>query len=422
MAENITTAALSDAMKIVWAPKQKKQFNDSSFLYTKVRKNANGSWKLGGRSFEGSVKKRAGASWRTMGETDQLPAADSPSYDLFSLTTKTAASVYRITRQAQLATKGNERAWVDGQMDASSFCVSQFALRLAQMFYRSGTGAVARVNGTPTSTTFVVDDNMASGSGNTFGIQFLEEGMRISASANLTGNEAESSFDGRITDINPDTLTVTFDGPVGSLANDDYIFIGDKIRTSKNFDWMGLLGIIDDGTIVDTLQGIQRSAAGNRFWKSLRYASVASADLENAWQTASDDIYKKALGKIDAILTTFGVRKRYINDLKGDRRFIQAAESGEYKGGFSAGKWMDGNNRTLELWVDRDCPKGTSFLVNWDSLYLAWLQEPEWWDAGGGVLQRVDNTLGLEATYYAMGNFGTDQPNTNAVLLGITED
>lgn len=420
MAENITTTALNDAMKIVWAPGQKKQFNDTGFLWTKIKKTS--SWRLGGRQFEGSVKKRGGGSFRTMLEGEQLPRPDSPAYDLFHVVNKTAASRYRITVEAMKASKGNERAWVDGQMDAANFTVSQTALRMSQMMYRTGTGAVARVNGVPTATTFIVDDSMTSGSGNTFGVQYLEEGMQISASANTTGNLAERTFDGRITNIDPDTFTITFDGPVGDLTDNDYIFIGEPSRTSKNRDWMGLLGIIDDGTIIANLQDIDRTAAGGRFWKSNRYASVGSADLENAWQTASDDIYRKGLGHVDAIITTFGARKRYGNDLKGDRRFVAGAESGEYSGGFKSLKWMDGNNKELELWVDKDCPKGVAFLVSWDSLHLAWLQEPEWWDAGGGVLQRVDNTLALEATYYAMGNLGTDQPNTNAVLLGITED
>jgi hypothetical protein len=427
VAETITTTSLNDAMKIVWAPRQRKQFNDTHFLYQKLR-GAVGRWTLGGRAFEGSVKKRGSGSWRTLQEQEQLPRAGSPAYDLYQMSTKIAASTYRISEQSMKASKGNEKAWVDGRMDAADSTVSQFAQRLSQMFYRDGTGKVARVdtgniaitdNGNGTWT-IGLDANMSSGSGNTFGLDFLQEEMHISASADTTGTLAERTFDGRIISIDTDNIRLTLDGQIGDLANNDYIYIGDKARTSKNRDWMGLLGIVDNGTIVDTLQNISR--ASNNFWKASRYANVGAADLENQFQTASDDITKKGLGKIDAIITTFGVRKRMANDMKGDRRFIAAAESGDYKGGFSSVKWMDGNNRAVEIWVDKDCPAGTAFLLNWDALHLAWLQEPTWWDAGGGVLQRVDDTLTLQAVYYAMGNLGTDQPNTLAVCLGITED
>lgn len=428
MAETIDITALNNALKVVAAPKQRKQFNSSSWIHEKMKKMA-GKMQLGGRTFEISLKHRGGGSWRTLDEMEQLPPAGSPGYRLATVPTKTAASVFRISLQAWRASKGQEKAWVDGKMDAMDDLVEQFALRCGQMYFRGGTGAVARVNGAPTATatggSFVVDASMAAGSGQTFGQQYLQTEMYISASANLAGKEAEKTLsNARITDLNETTLRVTFDGAtMGDLADNDYIFIGERTRTSKNRDFNGFLNMIDDGTFAANFLNIDRTAAGNQFWQANRLASVAGADLENIFQIESDTIERRNQGKISDIVTTYGVRRRFANQLKNDRRFVQAAQDGNYKGGFQSASWMDGNNKTVNIWVDKDCPAQTAFLLDWDTIALATLGgEADWLDQGEGILKWVDNTLGYQGIFFLMGNTVCTAPNRNAVLLDITEN
>lgn len=428
MAEVIDVTALNNALKVYGAPKQRKQFNDSTWIHSRMKKMA-GKMQLGGRTFEISLKHRGGGSWRTLDEMEQLPNAGSPGYRLATVPTCTAASVFRISLQAWRASKGNERAWVDGKIDAMDDLVTQFALRTGQMYFRAGNGAVARVNGAPTATAtggrFIVDASMSAGSGNTMGLQYLQPEMYISASANTTGKIAEKTMtDARITDLNETLLQVTFDGAgMGSLADNDFIFIGEKQRTSKNRDMNGFLNMIDDGTIAANFLNIDRTAPGNQFWQANRIASVGGADLENVFQIESDTIERRNLGKITDIVTTYGVRRRFANQLKNDRRFVTAAQDGNYKGGFQSAQWMDGNNKAVNIWVDKDCPANTAFLLDWDTIALATLGgDADWLDQGEGILKWVDNTLGYQGIFFLMGNTVCTAPNRNAVLLGITED
>lgn len=425
MAETITVSSLNNALKVYAHGAQKRQFNNYSMLHSRLKSVA-GKAKLGGRTFEISHKHRGGGSWRTLEEMEPLPHPGSPGYTLSTVPTKTWASVVRLSLQGWLASKGQERAWVDGKIDAFNDAVEQGAQRCGQMWFRDGTGAIARVNGnpvvTPTGGTFVVDASMSAGSNDTFGNQYAVPEMRLSASANLTGLQAERTFDARLVDTNDTTLTWTVDGQMGDLADGDYIFIGSKQRTSKNRDYMGLLGIVDDGTKLATLQGIDRTAAGFSWWQANRLANLGAADLENVWQYMSDEIDRRNRGKISDIITTYGVRRRFVQDLKTDRRFNTSPDTGDYKGGFSSVKWMDGNNRTVDVWVDKDCPNQAAFLLDWSTFAIASLSgDPQWLDQGEGILKWVNDTLGYQAVYFQMGNLITYAPNRNAICLGITE-
>ena len=427
MADRYTIAAVNNALKVVALPRIQKQFNNTSFLLNKMKRGVP-KLTLGGRSIDLSLKVGGSASFRTLDEMEVLPGAKTARYKLASIPTKTAAAQFSISKQAMLAAKGQEKAWIDVQSEAMSDTTEQFGQRLSQMFFRDGTGAVARVDTTPgaiTATTFYVAGDQETGGDRTFGSKYVIEDMDVSFSANLTGKSAERNASARITIID-DTVAasplLTIDPSTGDIADDDYVFIGSKTATSKNRDFMGLFGICDDGTNLATLQGIDRTAAGNSFWKGNLYSSLAAADLENRLRIAADDIQRRNMGKPGVILTSYGVYRRFSNQLTPGRRFVAAAESQEYKTGISELGWAYGPSKNIPIEVDKDCPAGCMFLLDMSTLVLGTMGEPTWLDDDGDVLKWDPGLLAYVGVYYAFGELICYAPNRNALLEGITED
>jgi hypothetical protein len=358
---------------------------------------------------------------------ESLPRPKTAGYKKATIPTKCAAAQFSLSKMAMLASKGREAAWIDVHSEALSDTSEQFAQRTSQMLFRDGTGAVARVNDaslSATDTTFVVDDDQATGAGGTFGFHYLQEDMDISASADLTGKKAERNFSARITAMTDSTLTITVDPFIGDLTDNDYLFIGDKTGTSKNRDFMGLRGIVDDGTLLATLQGIDRTAVGNGFFKGNYFGSIAGQDLENKLRRANDDAVKRNQANPSTLLTGFGVFRRFSNQIISGRRFVAAAESRDYKTGVESIGWAYGPNKNIPIEVDKDCPVGQMYLLDMSSFRLGTMggKDPSWLDDDGDVLKWDSGLLGYVAVYYLFGEFFCVAPNKNSLLDGITED
>lgn len=427
MADRYTIASVNNALKVVALPRQQKQFNNTSFLLNKLKRGVP-KLTLGGRTIEMNLKVGGSASFRTMDEMEVLPGAKTARYKNATIPTKTAAAQFSISKQAMLAAKGQEKSWIDVQSEAMSDIVEQFAQRLSQMFFRDGTGAVAMVDSGPgavTATQFYIADDQSSTAGGTFGSKYLIEDMDISASANLSGKTCERVFSGRITvidDTTPTAIRLTVDPSTGDIADNDYIFIGTKTATSKNRDFMGLMGIVDSGSRLATLQGIDRTGTGNAFWKGNVYPTLTTADLENKCRIAADDITRRNMGKPGTILTSFGVYRKFSNQIIPGRRFTAAAESQEYKAGIKELSWSYGPGKDIPIEVDKDCPKGCLFLLDMSTFVLGTMGEPTWLDDDGDILKWDPGLLGYVGVYYAFGELICYAPNRNALLSGITED
>lgn len=427
MADRATVGAISNALKTVAVPRQETQYNNAGFTLKKIKRSSE-TISLNGRQIELSLKTAGTPSWRTMDEMESLPQAGTPAYKLALLPVKTAAGQFQISKLAMEAAKGKMAAWIETQSELMSDMVEQFAQRMNQMLFRNGSGAVAKVKGTPPSTTTInLYDDQESGGDGLYGLKYLQEGMQLSASANLTSGDkaAELFFNGRITIMDDTNIRLTVDPAfvVANLPTLSYLFIGTQNGTSKNRDFMGLTGICDNGTGLATLQNIDRTASGNSFWKGNRYDSVGITDLENKFKVAADDISRRVQGKIDAIVTSYGVYRRFTNSIIPGRRFVAAAESQNYKTGVSELTWAASPNRQIPVEVDKDCPKQTAFLLDTSTIRLGTLGGgPQWLDDEGSILKWDQGLLGYTAVYYQFGEFLTTKPAANAILLGITED
>ena len=204
---------------------------------------------------------------------------------------------------------------------------------------------------------------------------------------------------------------ITIDQCPTSAAQNDYIFPGDANATS-GFDGgtlgktlMGLLGIVDDGTVLSTFQGLARATYSQ--WNSVSldtstggYGQVLSDEV---LMQLDQDVYQIGNGRPDTIICSRSAWRSYWKSLKGDRMLpFQPGQKADYRGGGSRME-VDLGDRLLEFRVSRKVPPQVAFLVEKASL-KRWHNAGFFWDdTTGSIWNRVTDSTGRKDAYYAVG-------------------
>lgn len=431
LGEVLNLTSFSDAMKVRGLfEKQFDQFRTTSFLLDNFRRRA-GKVKLGGRTMEIPLKTRDMASGNFIDEMEFIAEADMPGYEIATVGIKTFTSRFQISHQAHLSSKVDRAAWVGAQMAAMSSTVEASGQILSRALEGYGTAALARVMSFVAGPPIVITlhPDMTAASARTHGKKYIERGMRLSASATLTGKLAEKTFDARViakggTEAAP---TITVDGVLGDLFGDavtgDFLFLGSKERTSKNRAPMGVMGYIDDGTLVPVVLGIDRTAAGNDYWRGEVNISVGGADIENEIQSQVDAVDVSVGGRTDLIRMAMGVWRRFAADLRGDRRFVTAAETGKYRGGTKFLMYSGAEGSDIPITRDRDVPTGVMEGFDFRTWYLGTLMEAQWFkhETEAGIFRWVEDQLAWQAIYAWMGELICVKPAANWISYDLNE-
>lgn len=175
-------------------------------------------------------------------------------------------------------------------------------------------------------------------------------------------------------------------------------------------DMMGIKATIDDSTVLDTFQGIQRST--NTWWKAQRLGN--SGTLRPLTLGLIQNILtlcEKADGKISLILTSFDLRDTYAALLVADKRFVNTLE-------------LDGGWKALEyngipIVADVDAEANRMYFMDESTHKIYRMSDFEWMDRDGAILSRVSNKDSYEATLYAYMNLGVDNCRKNGVLVDV---
>lgn len=130
-------------------------------------------------------------------------------------------------------------------------------------------------------------------------------------------------------------------------------------------------------------------------------------------QQGFDLVERNGRAKPSIGITNYGVRRRYIDLLVPDRRFI-----GQYTykldGGWSA---IDFNG--IPIVVDQDCPEGSLFFLSEPNLKLYTMSDFHWLDKDGAILKYVDRRDAWEAVLAYYAELGTDRRNAHCAIGDI---
>ncbi|KKL56813.1 hypothetical protein LCGC14_2241670, partial [marine sediment metagenome] len=259
------------------------------------------------------------------------------------------------------------------------------------------------------------------------------EGERIifaadAAAATIRDAAGPSGASYRITDVNPDALTLELDAePTANVLDSDYIFPGDVSghsgqQAGVDRELMGLLGMIDEGTILASFQGLTR--ADFRPWRSqLIDGSAAPYNgqvTEDLLTVADDQVRVRATGVINVIVMSLNGARSFWKNLKSDKRLLDPRS---FTGGKGALSMIFGTDRSIELKTVRKMPSSLIFGLQTDTLKMWRNTGWEWDDLTGAIWNRVTDATGRKDDFYAVGHLvlqtGCIAPHKNFKITGM---
>jgi len=246
-------------------------------------------------------------------------------------------------------------------------------------------------------------------------LQYLRVGMYVDIVNQST--DAVLATRVQITAITAATRVVTYSGTdVTAVPGTHVLAVEGNWKQEIN----GLRNIIrSDLSQNYALHSIDSSVAGNEYWKAKQADGGNSTFDEDAGQLMLDQIGAEGW-ETEMLLTTRGIRRRYVNTLKAQKRWNDA-NAGTMHGGF---KYIDYNG--FPLLFDDDCPKQYMFLIRPDD-YL-WVQlngnDFRWMNRDGAILRKVENpdTDAYKATLYKYCDLGCFRRKTQGCIYNLADD
>jgi hypothetical protein len=252
-------------------------------------------------------------------------------------------------------------------------------------------------------------------------VQYLRVGMYIDVID--TDGVTVNATNRKITAINQSTLVVTYDGAdaSGTTAAGDYIVL----TGNNDKELTGLKAILDPAGGGDsTLHNVDGSAAGNEYWKAKVYDGGSAAFDEDQGQQLLDAIGAEGY-ETEVIVTTRGIRRRYVNQLKAAKRFNDT-QSVVLHGGFKAVMFNE-----QPMLFDDQCPKGYMWFLRPSDFGWMWLGANDFrWLRRDGKILRMTTGVGSNgedkdnwrATLYRFHDLACFRRKTQGVIHTLADD
>lgn len=252
-------------------------------------------------------------------------------------------------------------------------------------------------------------------------VQYLRVGMEVDIVKESNGSVLASGY--KITKITAATRKVEYSGTAVLTTNEYVITRHESFENEIN----GLGNIIRNvsgptGFTATTLHGVNPST--NVWWNSQVVTAAGNPFSEDQGQQVVDKVGAGGQAEVELILTTRGVRRRYVNTLKSQKRFTDK-DSVTLRGGFKAVLFNE-----MPMVYDDDCPKGEMWFLNADAMMWIYLDAGEdgkggwkWVDDDGAILARaVDRTDNFDAYLAADHDFATIGRNRLGRMVELQDD
>lgn len=369
----------------------------------------------GGRYIEGSKLFNLPAGVGARSEGDYIPEASGPKIVNDRIYLKKILGTVELSGDTMKRVRTSEGAFVDWADQALPALVRRLNNELDRMLLGYGAGIKARVNAGVPATNLVVDSPMGIDS---LGLDVRSSllhflaGETLIASPNADGTTPRSGVM-TVEAIDWDNGYLVVDALAASLADNDYLFPGDAAGNSAAKEVMGLFGIVDDGSVLTTLQNISRTTYPE--WRSLVVDAIVDIGAgtkltEDTILYVDDRAYVQGAAVIDTLIASRKGLRDYWADLKADRTINDPRS---YTGGKMGVSILLGD-REVMLRAPRKMPDDTCFGVTRNRLRRWTLHNWEWQDQTGSIWKQVTDGTGRKDAHYAYGamyaEVGTDDP------------
>ncbi|MFR5833256.1 MAG: phage major capsid protein [Acutalibacteraceae bacterium] len=324
-------------------------------------------------------------------ETDALPVSGGNNYAQFTLTLKNLYGKIEISDKAVRASQNSAGAFVnllnaemDGLLKASKF-------NFGRMLYGDGSGLLA----TTVANTGSGNDTITVDS-----VKALMEGMTVDV-YNTSDTKDNTVSGARIVAIDRDAKTVRLSAAASSKIGAGYKLY---VQGSKNNEITGLEAVFGD---TPTIYGLNR--ADYSFLKPY-VKNVSGKVTAGAMQSAIDVIEEVSGGNVNFIVSSFDVRRQYVDFLSENRVNIDYMNlDGGYKALSYAG---------VPFVADRFVADGTMYLLNSDDFKLHQLCDWRWLEGeSGSVLHQVPGKASYSATLVKYADLLCARPMGQAKLV-----
>jgi hypothetical protein len=397
-----TLAGFAEALKIDYLPAVRKQLNLASALLTKVRRNerdvSGQEWRM-----TAHVGRNSGVG---AGTETSLPTAGKQSYKNPYGVVKYNRGRIQVTGPVIKASRNDKGALVRALDSEMKGVTADLKKEINYQLNNDGSATRAVINGDPGTATTVTLDGV--------GTMYLFDGQIVDILDPATGNLTTSGNDLTITSVDSAT-EITMSASVNAdVADNDVITMAnatDEALTSR--EMMGIKGIADDGTFVDTLHNLSRTSFA--YWKCSTHTNDSNAgtkrDLTLPLMQAALSAVEKNGGEVTLIMGDHDMRDAYGALVVADKRHVNTME---LDGGYTG---LDFNGKPFVAEVD--CPPNTIFFLSTNHLEIMQMGDWDWMDKDGSVLSRVAGEDAYEAVLTWYSDFVTDKPRAHSFLRDV---
>jgi len=204
-------------------------------------------------------------------------------------------------------------------------------------------------------------------------------------------------------------LRLTMDSTLAAAITDnDYIFPGDTAGASSQNSGVdralqGLMAAVDDGNVLSTYLGVDRSDAANASFRGLVVDGAASPFdgtlTEDLLSYTDAQARRINAAKVDLIVSSIDGVRAYRKSLRSDRMFIDPQR---YKGGDIPAEILLGD-RTVPLKEARKLPPQLTFGLSRAAFTRHHLGQFVWDDITGSIWNRVVDATGRKDEFFGTG-------------------
>mgnify|MGYP000272937433 CR=1 FL=1 len=438
----VSTTELDPVMKVIASrPLFNNTINESEFSDI-ILTNSEGvqiDQTTGGRYIENAHRFSKSSGYRGMQDGGYIPVAEGGVFKNSKTYLRQSQYTLQMTGSAMRRVQADEGAFINYLETELPEAAKNMAHVDDRYLMGFGYDVRARVNGAPsgTASALVIGVDSALGvAGWTDAWKMFDEGDQIgftdSLSATIALRAAGANQRAIVRDIDEANNTITVETNstlAGVIADNDYIGTADT--TDHNFPHgsgltpmipCGLLGAVDDGTILPTYMNIARS--GNRMWKGIVVDGSASpwggAISESLVLFAVDETKHKGGGDVGALVGSYSAERGLRSAFAKDRFFMDPRS---YTGG-RVPLFLQIGNRAVQLKFARKLPPQVLFGLTTDTWTRHTMGTFEWDDTTGAIWNRVTDSTGPRDAYFATGykydEYFCSAPRKNFRIQGLS--
>lgn len=357
-------------------------------------------YNAGGKGFFGAINDYGNESVGALNETEQFRTIDSENYQQYTVVPKIMNGPIEITGLAVEASDDDVESFAEGLLKEIQGAKKRLRKDMNRQFFGSGVGTLGTPNAAVTSTltSFTVSS-----------AQYFRKNMVIDAQSQGVNNSVSHN---RITAVDKVNNIIYLTSALGvSLLTTDQIY-KENIRVSASSDgkeMMGLDGIVDDSTLLQTFEGLDASTIYE--WRAVRINASSANLTSDLLQRLEDDVAVLGGEDPDTLISHKIQRRKYLDLVVPEKRFNDLSMDA----GFSKLKF---NGK--EFWLDVDCQNNQVFAIKRSRIYKF---EVAPMAMGGlddsGTWLRASNFDKFQAYWRQYINMGTDKRNAHGKIVSL---